>query len=481
MIDKTLPDGSIVKAFPISIPQQFMFFMSAQYGAKYPVNNIGLAYYIHGKIDTGAMKEAISEAVVRCDTMRLRFTPDEKYKILQYVTEKSELIIEEWDMSDIPLEEAKKRLLNISRKEIPTYNCEIHKTALVSLENGINCLFFRLHHFAFDAYSAKVFLNDVIAIYLNKTQGMAYPKPMHPYIPVLLKELAYINSAEKEADKDYWYHSLADTDEPIFTDYLIESRLKEQRKTHPEHRFADIHSGSPEAGTLIFSMSAENSEKIIKACEDNSLSVCAFLSMGVRTALSIFNDNEKDVSFKMIVNRRGSIAEKKSGGIRINFFPMRSIVPDDMTYMDAVRNISDIQSEIYSHCSLSFMEMLIERHKSMPADAKPDSTYDSVGFSYQPYIESVLIPGVICDSEWLNNGASMIPLYLTVRHRTSDKGMDFIFEYRKNPDPAYDLTVFYKKLEAALLAGAEDVNIKAGEILKANEITTEEREGKNNG
>ena len=475
MIEKILPDNTAVQTFPLSFPQQFMFYMAAQYGAQYPVNNIGLGYYIHGEIDTALMKEAIYEAVSRCDTMRLRFIPDEKYKILQYVTKDSGLQLEEADMSDISLEEANARLTEISRQEIPTFNCEIHKIMLVKLEKGINCIFIRLNHLAMDAYSAKVFVNDIIEIYLHKTINAPYPKPMREYLPVLMRELSYMNSVERQADRDYWFRSLSETDEPVFTDYMLNSRLKQQRKEHPEHRFADIHSGSPAADTLIFNMSKENTEKILNTCDDYSLSVCAFLSMGIRTALSVFNDNEKDVSFKMIVNRRGSIAEKKSGGIRINFFPMRSIIPPEMSYIDAVKKISEIQNDIYSHCSLSFMEMLLERHKSMPEDAKTDSTYDSVGFSYQPLIPCAKIPDVFCESRWFNNGASMIPLYLTVKHRTSDNGFDFIFEYRKDPYPVYDLKIFYKKLEAALLAGAENVFVKTGQILSENAVTDEER------
>lgn len=478
MITKTLPSGKQVQAFPISSPQQFMFYMSAQYGARYPVNNIGMAYFIHGSIDEDKMKEAFYEAISRCDTMRLRFTPDEKYKILQYITEESEIVIDTWDMSDIPFEEAQSRLHKISRKEVPTYDCEIHKIALVRFCDGINGIFLLLHHFAMDAFSASVFLKDALEIYLHKTEGKEYPKPMRPYIPALLKELSYLTSEDKERDKEYWYRSLADTDEPIFTDYMLDNRLYEQRKTHPEHRFADIHSGSPEADTLIFNMSKESSDEIMSACAQNGLSVCAFLSLGVRTALSVFNNNEKDVSFKMIVNRRGSIAEKKSGGIRINFFPMRSIIEPDDTFKEAVNKISDIQNDIYAHCSLSFMEMLVERHKSMPEDALADSTYDSMGLSYQPLTQMPSIGDLPCESKWFNNGASMIPLYLTVKHRTSDSGFDFIFEYRKQPDPGYDLHIFYNKLHNALIAGARDINIKIGNILESEKLTENERNKK---
>ncbi len=475
MITKILPDGKTVQAFPISIPQQFMFYMSAQYGAKFPVNNIGMGYFIHGEIDFDIMRTSLYEAIDRCDTMRLRFTQDDKYKILQYISEKTEMNIEVWDMSDIPFEEAKKKLHSISREEIPTYDCEIHKIALVKFKNGINGIFLKLHHFAMDAYSVGVFIRDVIEIYLNKTQGREYPKPMRPYIPVLMKELAYINSPQQEADRDYWYRSLADNTEPVFTDYMLDNRLSLQRKAHPEHRFADIHSGSPAADTVIFSMSAEESNIITDICEKKGLSVCAFLSAGLRTALSVFNNNEEDISFKMIVNRRGSIAEKKSGGIRINFFPMRSIIPPEMSFSDAVNHISAVQNEIYAHCSLSFMEMLIERHKSMPNDAKADSTYDSIGLSYQPLTEFPQIPNCKTESTWFNNGASMIPLYLTVKHRTSDKGLDFIFEYRKEPDPQKDLKIFYKKLRCALNAGAENPDITIGSLLETLALTDKER------
>ena len=204
-------------------------------------------------------------------------------------------------------------------------------------------------------------------------------------------------------------------------------------------------------------------------CRENDLSLCAALSMGVRTALSVFNNNEEDVSFKMIVDRRGSLSEKKSGGIRINFFPMRSIIKPEMTFAEAVRDIMDVQNEIYSHCSLSFAEMLVERHKSMPADAKPDSTYDSMGFSYQPLM---IIPNVdektarSAKGVWYNNGASMIPLYLTAKHRANDGGLEFIFEYRLTPNPEHDLDVFFEKMRAALNLGAADPNIKVSEILE---------------
>jgi len=479
MIQKTLPSGEVVTAYPIATPQQFMYFMSLQYGVGYPINNIGAGYYWQGGMDFDVMRESIYEAIDRCDTMRLRFTPDEQYKVLQYIVPKTEMVIDTLDLSDMPLEKAHEKLKEISHGPIPMFHCELHKISLVKLAEGYNGIFLKLQHLAMDAYSTKVFLTDIMEIYLHKTQGRAYPKPMRPYLPVLMKEFAYLKSEQYQIDRQYWHDSLAKASEPIYTDYMLDNRLKKQRVEHPEHRFADIHGGSPDADVIIFDMSAEETQKVLDMCDREELSVCAVLSMGVRTALSVFNDNEEDVSFKMIVNRRGSIAEKKSGGIRINFFPMRSIISPDKTFKQAVEEIEAVQSEMYQHCDLSFMEMLQVRHVSMPADAKGDSTYDSVGLSYQPHM---VIPNVdeetarTAKSVWYNNGASMIPLYLTVRHRANDGGFEFVFEYKKDPDPRKDINVFYKKLHETLIMGAENVNIKVGEILEKTAVTKEERE-----
>lgn len=480
MIEKKLPTGEIVKAYPITSSQQMMYLMSLKYGSGYPVNNIGCGIYWKGEVNKGEMKASVYEAIRRCDTMRLRFVMGKKLQLHQYVTERSELLVDEWDLSDKTIDEAQDVLLSFSRETIPMFNCEIHKIFLVKFKDGYQGLFMRLHHLAMDAYSLKVFVNDIIEIYKHRTLGTAYPKPMRAYIPVLEKELEYETSEQHEIDRQYWYDSLAKESEPIFTDFMLNNRLKKQQEKYPDRRFADIHSGLPDADAVRFSMSKENSDKILKLCNEKDFSVFSVISMAVRTALSCFNDNQEDVSFKMIINRRGTIAEKKSGGLRINFLPMRSIVKPGETFADAVIKIAEIQNEMYMHSALSFLETLKERHKSMSEEAKFDSTYDSFGLSYQPMMQISCIDDEMKDtlrSIWYNNGATMIPLYLTVSHR-ADGGFDFNFEYRREQHAEYDLTVFYSKMEKALMLAAENCDITVAEILKEIEITKAEREGK---
>ena len=481
MAEFTLPDGKKVEAYPITSSQQMMYLMSLKYGSGYPVNNIGMGLYWKGEMDKAVMKEAIYEAISRCDTMRLRFIMGKKLQLHQYVVEDSGIRVEEWDYSRMTVDEAYEKLLSFSRVNIPMFNCKLHRIILIDFADGYKGIFMRIQHLAMDAYSLKVFLNDVMEIYRHKTKGTPYPKPMRPYIPTLEKDLAYEESEEKEADKQYWFDSLAKATEPIFTDFMLESRLKAQQKEKPGQRYADIHSGLPDANMMKFHMGAEESRKLFEMCEERNLSVFAAISMGVRTGLSCLNDNQQDVSFKMIINRRGTIAEKKSGGLRINFLPMRSIIAPEETFCQGIEKISEVQGEMYVHSRLSFLETLKERHKSMPKEAKFDSTYDSFGLSYQPPVKITCIDEEMENSLrsiWYNNGAIMIPLYVTVLHRTNDGGLDFIFEYRKEPEAEYDLRILYSKIEKALILGAENPDMTVGEILDKIALTDAEREGK---
>jgi hypothetical protein len=81
-------------------------------------------------------------------------------------------------------------------------------------------------------------------------------------------------------------------------------------------------------------------------------------------------------------------------------------------------------------------------------------------------------------SIWYNNGSTMIPLYVTIRHRKQDNGLDFCFEYRKEPPAEYDLRILFKKIEKALLIGAQNPDITVGEILNEIALTDAERNGK---
>ena len=205
---------------------------------------------------------------------------------------------------------------------------------------------------------------------------------------------------------------------------------------------------------------------ILSLCAENGLSVPCVLMMGLRCALSSFNDNEEDVSFKLMVNRRATLLEKKSGGMRMHFFSMRSIVKPEMTFLEALKVIEQAQNEVFEHSNLSSLEAIAVRHKAM--DNETHDVYESMSFSYQPYMPVPCLDEKMRDSSrgfWYNNDASMQNLYLTVMHRSNDAGLDFNYEYRTKNNPINELGIFHNKLIKSILLGTRNTGITVGEIL----------------
>ncbi len=471
MAQKKLPSGEIVDAYPITQAQSIMYYVYNSYGGNTPVLNIGTGYYWQGEIDIPLFRESLYEAMDRCDVFRLRFAPDRQFGLVQYLAEKHEIEVEEVDLSNMTYDEAFAEMKQWTYEMIDMFFKPLHTVRIIHLENNYHGMYIKFHHLGFDGYSAKVFLSDVMDIYVSKRTGSAYPKPMKPYIDAVKKELEYLSSPQREEDKQYFINLFSTEDEPIFNDYLLENRLYKQRaeNNNPNQRFVKMYEGEhPESRSKYFEVDAETTDSIMSACEKNGLSIATVLMTALRTTLSAFNKNEEDVGHKFMVHRRGNLLEKKSGGIRMHFFTLRTKVDAGKTFREAVDIVGDAQNEIFRHSSFHTLEMYHIMHQ-VRGTGSLDQTYDPMSFSYQPYME------VAAESEeqrksaigvWYNNDVSAQNMYLTVKHRPNDKGFEFIFEYRLNEKPLKDIDVFYDKMMSVLKLGCADPEITIGEILE---------------
>lgn len=469
MLDLTLPNGKTVGAYPLTPAQMFMAYLSTKYGNNLPVLNICIGYYWRGEFDSRLMKEALYEAMGRCDVIRLRFTKHPLYKILQYLADETETEIIEEDLSHMPWDEAHEFIKNRSHTVIDMFDKPLNEIRIISLENDYHGIYAKLHHLAFDGFSAKTFLIDAVSIYLNKKYGEPYPKPMRSYFECLEKDFEYADSKRRNLDAEYWTGTVLNYPEPIYTDYVRPSRLLAQRveKNNPNLRRADVNDDDSRSKTLLYSLDLETSEKIFKACAENKFSLNCVLMAAMRTAISSFNNDEKDVSYKMMVNRRATTLEKRSGGMRVHFFSMRNIVEPEDSFARAVGKIEKTQNDIFEHSDMGSLEVLSLRHQAMKCPAF--ETYESVSFSYQPFLPIPCRDELMKKSSrgfWYNNDASMQLLYLTVTHRNCDGGLNFNFEYRVNNNPLSELRVFYRKMLDALLLGTGNPDIRISEILQ---------------
>ncbi|MCH5198024.1 MAG: hypothetical protein J1E34_03865 [Oscillospiraceae bacterium] len=471
---RTLQNGLNVETYPLTQAQRFMFFVYNSFGKNSPVLNIGTGYYWKDDFRPDLLKEALTEAMERCEPIRMRLCFESingVNQLVQYFVPDAEIPVEEFDFRDIPYEESYEIIKGWTKELIDMIDKPLHLVRIIRLPNGMNGMYLKFHHLAFDGYAAKAFIADVMGIYLSKKCGKPYPKPLRSYFEAMQEEFAYLDSDERKKDRQFWLETFTKESEPIFNDYLLDNRLKKAREESgdPNRRYISMYEGDhPESRTLMYELSKEESDSIMTLCRENDLSVPCVLMLGLRTALSAFNQNQPDVSFKFMINRRGTLLHKKSGGNRWHFYTLRTNIAPELSFRKAIDAVNDAQSAVLRHCNFDTLEMYHLKHMAMKM-SDIGQTYDSMTFSYQaplevPY-ESEEIKATT-QGIWYNNDFSAQNLYLTVKHRANDNGLEFIFEYRISENSREDLEILYPKMLKAIMLGVHNPDITIGEILE---------------
>ncbi len=461
-------NGCCLKCYPLTAAQRLHNY-TVKYCPYHQILNIGSGLYIQMETDFDLLKEAIYESYERFDSMRLRFLKDADDTVYQYLVPHEERDIPLVDFSNWNEEDAKNEMTSWTKVPFKRFHSPMNQVVMVKMPDGYNGIYLKADHMTMDSSAVIAFYRDVLEIYCAKKYGREYPKPMQSYIKAIEKDLAYeANSPARKRDEEYWMQEMTCENEPIYTDFNGMGRLITQRREHndPDLRSAVVVSINPEAAISVYSLEKEPSDRLMQFCEENKVPMVCLLLMGLRTTLSKFNDNEKDVSIKSCVARRGTLLEKKSGGTRIHFFPLRTIIEPETTFLDALRIIQSEQNLLFRHANFDPIEYTMRRSKYRKF--RPGASYESISLTYQPLtlrggVDDV--PDIPYKSHWYSNGVAAQPLYLTVMHRVEDNGLNFSFEYRKDAVTDYEMEYLYYYLCRVLFRGIENSSRTVGEIL----------------
>ncbi len=460
-------NGAVMKCYPLTAAQRLH-----NYTIKYcpaQVLCIGTGLYIHQELDFGILKKAIYKAYEIYETMRLRFVKDEDGTVYQYIAPFEEREIPFRDFSDWNEEDADNEMKKWTAVPFERFNSPMNQVVMIKLPGGYNGIYLKVDHMTMDSSSIIGFNKYVIEIYCSMCYDYKSPeRTMYSYIAQLEKDLAYeADSPARKRDMEFWQSRL-EMPEPMYTDFAGQGRLLTQRRENgnPDQRWAVVVSKNPEASISVYKLEKDASMRLMKFCELYNVPMASLLLMGLRTVLSKFNDDERDVTVKTCIARRGTLSEKYSGGTRIHFFPLRTIMDPDITFLDGIRLVQAEQNTIFRHANFDPIELTMMRGKHYKY--APGGSYESISLTYQPLTarRSAEMPDVSYKSMWYTNGVAGQPLYLTVMHRPEDNGLNFNFEYRTDAVTEAEMQYFYYYLCRVLFRGIEDETRTIGEILE---------------
>lgn len=461
-------NGAVLQCMPLTAAQR-MHNYTIKYCPQHQVLNIGTGLYVKQDVDFDLLKKAIYMAYERFDTMRLRFIEDTDGTVYQYIVPTEDRDIPFCDFSKWREEAAHNEMRKWTSVPFKRYNSPMNAVVMVKLPDGYNGIYLKVDHMTMDSSSIVEFNRDILEIYCALRYDTPMPKPTMSFFKQVEKDLQYENDSEaKKRDLEFWQAEL-ERDEPMYTDFNGMGRIITQRREsgNPDLRSAVITSYNPEAAISVYHLEKDPSERLMKFCTENNVPMASLLLMGLRTVLSKFNDDEKDVSVKTNVARRGTLLEKRSGGTRIHFFPLRTIIEPETPFLEALHIIQTEQNRIFRHANFDPIELTMMR--SRLRKFRPGASYESISLTYQPLTlrqDTPDVPDIPYKSMWYSNGVAAQPLYLTVMHRPEDNGLNFNFEYRKDAVTEYEMEYLYYYLCRVLFRGIEDKNRTVGEILE---------------
>lgn len=462
-MEKTV-NGVVCKCYPLNTSQTFLYYTQLAYTDKVESLNIGMSMQFNYELDFDVLKEAVRAAYERNEYSRLYLTR-EGDMLLQYVLPEDSRGIETVDLSDLSEEEAYKTIDNWTRKPFEIWDAPLNYVRLLKLPNGRSGYYMNTYHLQMDAYSVQMFLYDILDMYLFKKGLAGEPKPMRSYIQALEDELKY-NGSERQAEDVVFWKNEIDNFDPIFTDYIRPSRLKEFREKtgNPKLRAAGVYGAASEGNVLKYALTVGETEQITEYSKKNNISIPCILMTGLRCALSVFNERESNISFRLMLNRRATLLQKRSGGTTINFVNMRNDIPENTSFADAARIYAEDQNRIFRHSDLNYIKLLqLQNEKD---HNPPLYVYEAVGFSYWSPMEHPLPEDVKRNMDLVlySNHASTQNLYISIFHRPKDNALEFCLEYLLKEEPEEDLKAFFKAMKQALVLGTGNDNITLGEI-----------------
>lgn len=447
---------------------QLVHMYSLKFSPTHEIVNIGTGTFLQTELNVSVLREALNRAVERCESMRLRIWRDpETNELWQYVEPYRNQYFEYYDFSALTEEKANSILERWTSLPFDTYGGELSRIVIVSMPDGYNGYYCNVHHACADSSSVITFTKDVMDLYCHLMYDLPYPKPMTSYIESVKKDLEYAQSKKAKRDEEFWHAKLAEP-EPIYTDYTGPGRLIALRNElgRPDLRWGQLTTANGAGATVTYDLDVDSTNKLLDFAEKYDIPMSVVILHAIRTVLSKFNNNEKDITIRDFISRRSTLLFKKCGGVRMHCLPLRTVVEPTDTVLESMAKINKEQQEVFLHADYSTMRYYGEERKVYGVGE--DGSYHSVSFTYQPATRKSLVPylkNIPFKSRWYCSGKQPQPFYITAMHRPGDGGLTFYFGYQTDSATPEEIEYLYYYTGRVLFRSIENPDKTVQEIM----------------
>ncbi len=449
--------------YPFTPAQEMINFMLKYSFFHKQVIQIPASIVVKRKINFDIMQKALEKEIERNDCMRLRFS--KKHGFTQYFEEKVEI-------GKIPVlnfksqQEQDEFLTADAQKPIKCFKGETYRIFFFNTADGRNGIYINVIHLAMDAPAVFIFFDDLLKVYEALENGTEMPKPLGSYETAIKKELEYINNAEKvQADKDFYVNYFLKDGEPIWNGVMGPGpldKLREKKKNSEIRATGSFDPIHDEAVLEKKTLTVEDSKIILDYMEKNQISGECVVQLGMRLHVGKINHRHDDTHFLVLSNRRKTVNEKRCGGTMASALPWRIILPENLTFNEAVDKLKTLQGDIMRHNNYPFIRWLENERELFNYGMKDGTT--TMMFSWFP-LEDDTMNGWEYEFHGYSIGHYVMPLYTYTMKDSTTGGLRFAYLHRTDTISTADIDRLQDNTVKALVMGCSNPDITLKEIL----------------
>lgn len=295
---------------------------------------------LEGKLDKKILKKAFDVVINRHESLRTFFKIVEG-EPRQFIKNESEFELLEVDFSssESPLELAKIYGRKFDKETFDLSSTPLLKASLIKVGENSHILFFAMHHIISDGWSMKILTNEIYEAYLsievNQTLNLA-PLEIH-YKDFSHWQNQTIEDNSNSKLKDYWNRKLGG-DLTVLN--LPTDKIRPSNKTYN--------------GTIINQRFDKRvSKEIIHYCQQNRVSVFAFLTTAVKILLYRYTMQEDIIIGSPTAGRNNKQLENQIG-FYVNMLVIRDEILPDKSFEETLQSVNQTILEALEHEAYPF-------------------------------------------------------------------------------------------------------------------------------
>ncbi len=443
--------------YPLSSIQEGLAFLFRFYPDLH-ILNLALRMDFDCEIDEELLLKAIRETEKRITFLKIRLHMKDEQTMVQYAYEGEPDPTEIVDFSQSTEEEISKALFDWTYNAFPNSILEVplYNFRLLHLPEGKRSLYFCIEHFIVDGYSVLFVFDFLDRVYAALENGEELPEPTPYPWKMVEDDLAFHDSEKyqtvlKKAEKDY-------ATEPHFTSI---NGLGAPEFIEGKRYGKGLSLTQFDGSSLLRGIPADLVSRIIDGAKENNISPSNYYLLALRTYLGSVSGTD-DVTVCLSVNRRFNQYEKSCGLDFATLQFVRSIIPLDCSFTEALLKLSDTQNDVLRHARARSVDVSVNARELY--DVPAGCGYYTAQYSYLPLFD-LSKKRLKYHPSYVSNGQSNQPFYLLVLPGDSEGNYCATYVFSKAYTPVENVERYHAFMIRFLEKGVQNPDLSLQELV----------------